>query len=54
MRGFDEIISPKDPDFKDSGLRLRSFIRIGRLAMVNSDILVGDIGRVDDIRLAKI
>lgn len=52
--GFDEIISPEDPDFKDSGLKLTSLIRIGRLAVVNADILLGNIGRIDDIRLARI
>jgi mRNA interferase MazF len=52
--GFDEIISQDDPDFKDSGLKLTSLIRIGRLAVVNADILVGNIGRIDDMRLTKI
>jgi len=52
--GFDEVISPDDPDFKDSGLKLRSLIRIGRLAVVNADILVGNIGRIADIRLARV
>jgi len=52
--GFDEIISPDQPDFRDSGLKLSSLIRIGRLAVVNADILVGNIGRIDDIRLARI
>jgi mRNA interferase MazF len=32
--GFDEIISPEDLDFKDSGLKLTSLIRIGRLAVL--------------------
>jgi mRNA interferase MazF len=52
--GFDEIIAPDDPDFKDSGLKLSSLIRIGRLAVVNTDILLGKIGWLDDMRLAKI
>lgn len=52
--GFDEIISSDDPDFGNSGLKLTSLIRIGRLAVVNADILVGNIGRIDDIRLARI
>jgi hypothetical protein len=40
--GFDEIVTSDDLDFNDSGLKLPSLIRIGRLAVVNSDILVGD------------
>ena len=51
---FDETIALDDPDFKDSGLKLASPIRIGRLAVVNSDILVGSIGRIDEIRLIRI
>ena len=47
-------MSPDDPDFKDSGLKLTSLIRIGRLAVVNDDIFVGNIGRIDDLRLARI
>ena len=52
--GFDEIVTSDDLDFKDSGLKLPSLVRIGRLAVVNSDILVGQIGRLDATRLARI
>jgi mRNA interferase MazF len=52
--GFDETISPDDPDFQDSGLKLPSLIRTGRLAVVNVDILAGNIGHVADTRLARI
>jgi mRNA interferase MazF len=52
--GFDEIVSPDDPDFKDSGLKLASLIRIGRLAVVNADILLGNIARISEVRLARI
>ncbi len=38
---FDEIITSDDPDFRDSGLKLSSLVRIGRLAVVNRDILIG-------------
>ncbi len=51
---FDEIITPDDPDFADSGLKVASLIRIGRLAVINTDILVGQIGRLADTRLATI
>ena len=54
LTDFDEVVSQDDPDFKDSGLKLTSLIRIGRLAVVNADILVGNIGRIDDIRLSRI
>ncbi len=51
---FDEIMTPKDPDFSGSGLKLSSLIRISRLAVVNSDILIGNIGQVDNLRLTRI
>lgn len=52
--GFDEVVSPEDSDFNESGLKLTSLIRIGRLAVVNADILVGNIGRINDMRLRRI
>jgi len=52
--GFDEIITPNDLDFKDSGLKMASLVRIGRLAVVNTDMLLGQIGRLNDARLARI
>ena len=52
--GFDEIITSDDPDFRDSGLKLSSLVRIGRLAVVNKDILIGKIGQIDLRRLSRI
>lgn len=52
--GFDEIIAINDPDFNNSGLKSPSLVRIGRLAVVNADILIGKIGGIDDKRLARI
>ena len=54
VTGFDETISPEDPDFQDSGLKLASLIRVGRLAVVNADILLGNIGRIGEVRLTRI
>lgn len=51
---FDETISPDDLDFKESGLKLPSLIRIGRLAVVDGDILVGKLGQIDAQRLQRI
>ena len=51
---FDEIISSNDPDFKQSGLKLPSLIRISRIAVVNSDILLGKLGQIDSQRLFRI
>jgi len=52
--GFDEIILPSDSDFSESGLKIASLIRIGRIAVVNSDILLGSIGQISDTRLQRI
>ena len=54
ISGFDETISPDDPDFQDSGLKLPSLVRVSRLAVVNADVLVGSIGRLSNVRLTKI
>jgi len=54
LRDLDEIITPVDPDFLRSGLKLPSVIRICRLAVVNSDILMGRIGQIDNSRLLRI
>ena len=51
---FDEIISPDDSDFKESGLKVPSLIRIGRLAVVDGDILLGKLGQVGAQRLFRI
>jgi mRNA interferase MazF len=51
---FDEIITPNDSDFKESGLKVPSLIRIGRLAVVDGDILLGKLGQVDGQRLRRI
>lgn len=52
--GFDEIIGPKDSDFKDSGLKTESIIRIFRLAVVEKEILIGKLGQISQQRLNRI
>jgi len=54
ISGFYEIITSDDSDFRDSGLKLSSLIRISRLAVVNGDILLGRIGQIDSRRLSRI
>lgn len=44
--GFDEIISPTDPDFEASGLRQESLVRLGFLAMVPHHRVLGLIGEI--------
>ena len=51
---FDETLTENDPDFIASGLKVPSLIRISRLAVVNTDILTGKIGQVNNQRLDRI
>jgi mRNA interferase MazF len=52
--GFDEIVRENDNDFGESGLKVASVIRVGRLAVVSGDILIGAIGQVSNERLSKV
>lgn len=51
---FDEIVRESDPDFSESGLKVASVIRIGRLAVVQGEILLGAIGQIAPKRLQRI
>jgi mRNA interferase MazF len=51
---FDEVIIPDDLDFKESGLKVPSLIRIGRIAVVDGSILLGKLGQIDTQRLIRI
>jgi mRNA interferase MazF len=54
VEGFDEIIKPDETDFGKSGLKVDSVIRIGRLAVVDGETLLGAIGEIDSERLFRI
>jgi mRNA interferase MazF len=41
VTGFDEVVRQTDDDFAESGLKTESIIRVGRLATVQGDILMG-------------
>jgi mRNA interferase MazF len=51
---FDEIVIETNADFTESGLKVSSVIRTGRLAVVSSDILLGAIGQISPERLNRI
>jgi mRNA interferase MazF len=52
--GFDEVIEEDALDFGESGLRVPSVIRVGRLAVVEGEILAGAIGQIAPERLHRI
>jgi len=51
---LDEVVRTEDSDFIDSGLKVPSVIRVSRLAVVNKNILIGQIGRIGVGRLTRI
>ncbi len=51
---FDEIINEKSEDFKQSGLKKSSTIRISRLAVVDKNVLLGTLGSICSERLNNI
>jgi mRNA interferase MazF len=54
IAGFDEMVQESDDDFGESGLKITSVIRVGRLAVVSGDMLVGAIGQVSMDRLGRV
>ena len=54
IQGFDELVTPEDSDFIESGLKLPSIIRVGRLAVVEESIFLGRLGRINNKRLDSI
>jgi mRNA interferase MazF len=51
---FDEVVEDDVPDFVKSGLKVASVIRVGRLAVVEGEILIGAIGEITSERLERI
>lgn len=51
---FDEVMQESDNDFAESGLKVASVIRVGRLAVISGDILLGAIGQISNDRLVRI
>ena len=51
---FDEIIAPADADFILSGLVGASLIRLGFLALLPADELLGDIGSISPERHSRL
>ena len=54
MPGFDEIVQEDDPDYSQSGLKLESVIRVGRLAVIEGNLLLGEVGHISKERLRRI
>jgi mRNA interferase MazF len=50
VKGFDEIISCNDRDFRSSGLMSTSLIRLGFLAVVSRSCILGSIDTISSER----
>jgi mRNA interferase MazF len=46
VKGFDEVVELADSDFKTSGLRAVSLIRLGFLAVLPRSAVIGSIGAI--------
>jgi mRNA interferase MazF len=54
ITNVDELISPRDVDFVQSGLKAESVFRLTRLAVFSESIFLGTIGEISASRLSKI
>ena len=54
IEGLEIVISEDDSDFSGTGLKQSSLIRTSRLAVVDSDIFVGQIGRLENEKLSEV
>lgn len=54
VEGLDEIIRAGDNDFARSGLKETSLIRVGRLAVVESGMLIGSVGEIAPGQLQRV
>lgn len=54
IAGFDELVRDSDEDFVQSGLKVPSVIRVGRLAVVSGNMLLGAIGEIAPERLIRV
>ena len=51
---FDEIIDPADSDYAATGLKVRSVIRLARLASVEASVINARLGSISSERLRRI
>jgi mRNA interferase MazF len=54
QQDLDEIINETEVDFSASGLKVTSILRLSRLAVLSSELMVGSIGQISDSRLSKV
>ena len=51
---LDEIIEPSDPDYSVTKLKVRSVVRLARLASVDPSVINGRLGKISPNRLQQV
>jgi mRNA interferase MazF len=54
VANFDEIINTSDADYAETGLKVRSIVRLGRLATVESSVINARLGHISASRLQQV
>jgi mRNA interferase MazF len=52
--GVDVVLASHHPAFAGSGLKVTSVLRIGKLATVSSDLIIGPLGEIGDPVLSDV
>jgi mRNA interferase MazF len=53
-REFDDIVKPDDGDFRESGLKVVSLIRLGMVATIPATVVLGALGSISGDRLDRL
>ena len=51
---LDEVLTPADSNFANSGLKVPSVLRLSRLAVLDGSLLLGSIGEISEERLMNV
>jgi len=54
VEGFDELVQPVDDDFRQSGLKAASVIRLGYVTVLMPDDVVCRVGSISPARLKRL
>ena len=54
VSGFDEFMQPDDGDFRQSGLKAASVIRLGYLTVLMPGDVICTIGKISDARMKRL
>jgi mRNA interferase MazF len=54
IEGFDNIISPEDDDYNETGLICKSVVRVGFLSVLPQQKIIGSIGSISSMRRMRI